>query len=859
VESRFEALHTSDLTPLVGREEELELLLRRWSRAKSGEGQVVLISGEAGIGKSRLTAALLERLAGEPHTRLRNFCSPQHTDSAFYPIISQLERAAGFAHGDAPQIKLNKLDALLAQSTTSSQDAALVAAMLSLPNDGRYPSVELPPPERRERTLNALVSPVVVFSGQNPVLMIFEDAHWTDPTSLELFDRVVGRIPTLRVLLIVTFRPEFEAPWIGRPHVTALTLNRLAQREVTAIIDGLIGNHLLPANIRHDIVERTDGIALFVEEMTKALLEAGSESAATQMAASIPSPALAVPASLQASLMARLDRLGPAKEVAQIGAAIGREFSHTLLAAVVFTSETGLNSALKQLIAAGLLLRQGVPPYATYLFKHALLQNAAYGTLLREPRRALHARIAEALESQFAELTEIRPELLARQCADAGLIEKAASLWGKAGQRSLERSELVEAVALFTRALDQVASLPATPALRREQVKLQVGLANAQFHSKGVAAAETIAAFNEARLMIEQAESLGEHIEDPLLLYSVLYGFFIAKFINFDGDAASVLAQQFLALAEQQKATAPIMIGHRLLSMTLLVMGDDAKALSHLDRAWALYDPAAHRPLATRFGQDVGAATLTFRPLTLWLLGYPKTALVETERAIAAARETDHIPTLLFALSCTAFTHICCRDAATAAIHLDECIALAQEKVPFFKLLGGAQRGCVFAQTGKAADAIQAISAEIAGLRAIGATTWGTAWLSHLALAYAALGKLDDAWRCIGEAISTIEATKERWFEAEVHRISGEIALMSPEPDAARAETYFQRALAVARQQQAKSWELRASMSLARLWRSQGKQQQARELLAPVYGWFTEGFDTLDLKEAKALLEELAA
>jgi class 3 adenylate cyclase len=398
VESRFEALHTSDLTPLVGREEELELLLRRWSRAKSGEGQVVLISGEAGIGKSRLTAALLERLAGEPHTRLRNFCSPQHTDSAFYPIISQLERAAGFAHGDAPQIKLNKLDALLAQSTTSSQDAALVAAMLSLPNDGRYPSVELPPPERRERTLNALVSPVVVFSGQNPVLMIFEDAHWTDPTSLELFDRVVGRIPTLRVLLIVTFRPEFEAPWIGRPHVTALTLNRLAQREVTAIIDGLIGNHLLPANIRHDIVERTDGIPLFVEEMTKALLEAGSESAATQMAASIPSPALAVPASLQASLMARLDRLGPAKEVAQIGAAIGREFSHTLLAAVVFTSETGLNSALKQLIAAGLLLRQGVPPYATYLFKHALLQDAAYGTLLREPRRALHARIAETLQ-----------------------------------------------------------------------------------------------------------------------------------------------------------------------------------------------------------------------------------------------------------------------------------------------------------------------------------------------------------------------------------------------------------------------------------------------------------------------------
>ena len=467
--------------------------------------------------------------------------------------------------------------------------------------------------------------------------------------------------------------------------------------------------------------------------------------------------------------------------------------------------------------------------------------------------------IAETLESQFAEITETRPELLARQCADAGLIEKAAGLWGKAGQRSLERSALVEAVALFTRGLDQVASLPATPALRREQIKLQVGLANALYHSKGVAAAETIAAFDQARVMIEQAESLGEHIEDPLLLYSVLYGFFIAKFINFDGDAASALARQFLALAEQQNATAPIMIGHRLLGNTLLVMGDAAEALSHLDRAWALYDPAVHRPLATRFGHDVGAATLTFRPLALWLLGYPKTALVETERAITAARETDHIPTLLFALSCTAFTHICCRDPAAAAIHLDECIALAQEKVPFFKMFAGAQRGCVLAQTGKAADAIQAISAEIAGLRAIGATTWRTAWLSHLALAYAALGKLDDAWRCIGEAMTAVETTKESWYQAEINRIAGEIALNSPDPDAAKAEAYFERALAVARQQQAKSWELRAAMSLARLWRDQGKVQQARELLAPVYGWFTEGFDTRDLKEAKALLAELAS
>ena len=485
------------------------------------------------------------------------------------------------------------------------------------------------------------------------------------------------------------------------------------------------------------------------------------------------------------------------------------------------------------------------------------MQDAAYGTLLREPRRALHARIADTLESQFSDITENRPELLARHCTDAGLIEKAAGLWGKAGQRSLERSALIEAVAQFTRALDQLASLPGTPALRRDQIRRQVGLANALYHTKGFA--ETRAAFDQARVMIEHAEGLGEQIEDPLLLYSVLYGFFIAKFMNFDGDAACALARQFLSLAEQQKATAPIMIGHRLVGNTVLFMGDFAEGLSHLDRAWALYDPAVHRPLAARFGHDVGVATLTFRPLALWLLGYPKTALMETDRAIAAARKTDHMPTLLFALACTALTHICSSDHAAAAMHVEECIALAQEKVAFFKMFAAAQRGCVLAQTGKATDAIQAISAEIAGLRAIGATTYGPYFLAHLALAYGALWKLDDAWRCIGEAMTAVETTKERWYQAEINRVGGEIALKSPKPDAAKAEAYFERALAVARQQQAKSWELRAAMSMARLWRDQGKPQQARELLAPVYGWFTEGFDTRDLKEAKALLNELHA
>jgi class 3 adenylate cyclase len=651
VESRFEALHASGLTELVGRQEELELLLRRWARAKAGEGQVVLLSGEAGIGKSRLTAALMESLANEPHTRLRYFCSPQHPDSAFYPIIGQMERAAGLAHDDTPKAKLDKLDAVLAQTATSKQDAALFAEMLSLPNDGRYPVLQLTPQQRRQKTLEALGLQTETLARQNPVLMIFEDAHWTDPTSLELFGRTVDRIANLRALLLVTFRPEFGPPWIGRPHVTALTLNRLAQRDIDVMIDRIVGNKQLPANIRQDIIERTDGIPLFVEEITKAVLEAEGEGAAAHAVSVVPSPTLAVPASLHASLMARLDRLGHAKEVAQIGAAIGREFSYALLAAVVRKQEAELQSALDRLIGAGLLFQQGVPPHATYLFKHALVQDAAYSTLLREPRRALHARIAETLESQFAEIAESQPELLARHCTEAGLIEKAAELWGKAGQRSLARSALVEAVEQLSRALTQIATLPATPAPRREEIKLQVALINSLFHVKGFAAPETNAAAKRARLLIEQAEALGEPPEDPLLLYSVLNGFYVQKFIAFNGDAACTLATQFLTLAEQQRATAPVMIGHRLLGASLLVAGDFAGGLANLDRAKALYDPAEHRPLATRFGQDIGVTALSWRSLALWMLGYPATAFAEVATAINAARETGHAPTLMFALA----------------------------------------------------------------------------------------------------------------------------------------------------------------------------------------------------------------
>ncbi len=667
VESRFEALHPSELTALVGRAEETELLLRRWSRAKTGEGQVMLISGEAGIGKSRLTAALLESLAPEPHTRLRYFCSPQHTDSAFSPIIGQMERAAGLLHDDSPQQKLDKLDALLAQSSTSMQDAALIAEMLSLPNDGRYPALDPTPEQRRQKTLEALTAQIETLSRQKPVLMIFEDAHWADPTSLEAFGRVVDRIPRMRVLLLVTFRPEFDAPWVGRPYVTSLIINRLAEHEASAMIDRVVGDSQLSASIRQDIIERTDGIPLFVEEMTKAVLEAGSEGAAARAIAAVPSPTLAVPASLYASLMARLDRIGaPAKEVAQIAAAIGREFPHALLASVVPQQRAELRSALDRLIGAGLLFRRDAPPHTTYLFKHALVQDAAYGMLLRDTRRTLHARIAETIESEFAEIAETRPELLARHWTEAGLIEKAAGLWGKAGLRSLARSALVEAAEQLRRALDQIATLPGSPILRAEQIKLQLALVNALMHVKGYAASEPKAAVEQARQFIERAEALGEHPEDPLLLFSVLYGVWAASYVAFNGDVTRELASQFMALAEKQAQIVPLMIGHRLMGNSLMLTGDILEGREHYNHAFALYDPVKHRPLATRFGQDVGVSIFVYRALAQWMLGYPETALADADHALEYARQDGHAGTLMYAQFHTSLTNVLCAKYAAA-------------------------------------------------------------------------------------------------------------------------------------------------------------------------------------------------
>jgi predicted ATPase len=694
---------------------------------------------------------------------------------------------------------------------------------------------------------------------RQPVLLVFEDVHWADPTSIELLDLMVERTRRLAILMLITFRPEFEPSWAGLTNVGALTLQRLGRRDVEAIVGGVADGRTLPSEVMEQIVSKADGVPLFVEELTKAILESGlltKDESSYQLSG--PLPLLAIPLTLQDSLMARLDRLGPAKEIAQIGAAIGREFPYDLLRAVARIDDIALRDALDRLEVAELVSSRGKPPKAAYTFKHALVQDAAYGTLLREPRRALHARIADVLESQFAEIAENQPELLARHCTEAELIEKAAGLWGKAGQRSLARSALVEAVEQLTRAIDQMATLPGTTALRREQIKLQVALINALFHVKGYAAPETKAATEQARILIDQAKALGEAPEDPLLLFSVLYSFWVTNLVGFNSDVCCDLSTQFLSLAEKQGATVPLMVGHQIVGISLLTAGDIRAGQAHYDQAISLYDPVEHQTLATRFGQDSRIVMLSRRSAAMWLLGYPEAALADSERAVRDARDIGHAATLMYALSHGLFARYECGNYTSTIALFNELIELAEEKGSlYWKTWAMMNQGCVYALTGQPSHAIRMITSGLRARQLTGSTMWVPFFLSHLARAQIEHRKLEDAWHSIDEAITAVETTKERWCEAEVYGTAGEITLLAPEPEPAKAEEYFARALAVARYQQAKSWELRTAISLARLWCDQGKRDEARNLLAPVYGWFTEGFDTRDLKEAKALLEGL--
>jgi class 3 adenylate cyclase/predicted ATPase len=837
------------LTPLVGRDEEIAMLLRRWERARQGDGQLLLIVGEAGLGKSRLIEEFHARLREVPHTWVEWSCSQLLQNTSLHPITDWGRMRFGSADVAAGQRFAELENTLALVKLDPGENAALLAPLLDITVPAeRVPA--WPADELRRRQLTALTNWVMAGARAQPIVLAVEDLHWADPTTLDVLRGIAERGALAPLFVVATMRPEFRPLWGMRSHHGVISLAPLDRHQVRHMVHGLASLHALPKDVVEGVTDRSGGVPLFVEEVTRLLLERGEHGGIQ-----------AVPPTLQQSLTARLDRLGPAREVAQIGAVIGRGFSYALIRAVAGIGDTALQTALERLAEADILLVQGLPPDSYYRFKHALIQDAAYENLLKTRRQALHRRVGEMLRDQFADSSTAEPELLAHHFTQAGLAEPASAWWGKAGQRSLERSALAEAAEQFARALTQIAALPATAALRREQIKLQVALIHPLMHVKGYAAPETKAAEERARLLIEQSEALGEPPEDPLLLFSVLYGFWVANQVAFNADVMHELAAKFLTLAQaHDKGILPQLSGHRLMATSLMFTGDLPASREHFDRVVALYDPAEHRPLATRFGQDVRVAALSYRSWALWMLGYPAAALGDVEHAVNDAREIAQAATLMYVRHVTLVTLLHCGQYAAAAPLVEELVVLAEDKgAAYWKADGMLMRGCLLALTGKHADAVPMISTGIAAYRSTGATMWLSWYLSHLAIAHAGLGQQDDAWRCIDEAMTAVATTREKWCEPEVDRIAGEIALKSPRPDAAKAEMHFQRALKVARSQQAKSWELRAAMSLARLWRDQGKRAEARDLLAPVHGWFTEGFDTPDLQQAKALLDALAA
>ena len=853
VASRFEALRSGE-TPLVGRDEEIDLLLRRWAQAKAGDGRVVLISAEPGIGKSRLAEAVEERIAAEPHTRLRYFCSPHHEDSALYPIIGQIERAAGFARDDTAPTKQEKLAALFGD--IPSDELSLVAELLSLPAMRPRSELDLTPQRRKEMTFEALLLILERLSRHQPLLMLFEDLHWMDPTSRELLDRTIARVEHLRVLLVATFRPEFVPPWTGLPHVTTLALNRLGRRDGALLVERLVGNAGLPVDLINEIVERTDGVPLFLEEVTKVVMEnaGGSDAAARGTLAAIPGARLAVPPTLQASLMARLDRLGSGpKEIAQIGAAIGREFSYELLASVAPRGELETRAALLQLVGAGLVFQRGLPPTAEYQFKHALVQDTAYGTLLRGPRQALHGRIAEAIVHRSPDIAERQPEVLAHHLAEAGEPERAALAWRKAGEQAVRRAANREAIGHFRRALALVEAQPDGAARWRAELAILTQLAPPLMGVHGWSA-------SEVGEVVERAAATGRRLESSAELAPAIANLWIFNASRGRLDRAAEISADLFRMARDLGDDEILLQAHHCAWATRFFQGRLKEAAEHVAAGAALYDAgrhAHHRHLY--LGHDPHSCSMNFDASVSFVLGYPDRARRLAFEGIAVARGLAHPPSLGNALwrggevLAMRGDIEAVRVIATEMVELINVHGLPQLRAPAFSYLGW-----VLVRSGKTAEGLARLREGEQQLTALGAVVHATVVLALGADGRLAVGDYAAGLEQIDRALAIAEGGGERAYLALLLRIRARLLVHLRGASDPAVEASLHEALAIARQQEAKGFELGAAATLALLWAEAGRRREAHELLAPIYGWFTEGFDTPDLVEAKSLLDKLS-
>jgi class 3 adenylate cyclase/tetratricopeptide (TPR) repeat protein len=853
VESRFEAQHKTRLAPPIGRDEEIEMLLRRWQDARRGEGCAVMLIGEPGIGKSHIALALDERLQAEPHITVRQFCSAHHTNSALYPFTRQLERAARFERGDPPAEKFAKLEALLVRADADRVLLPL-ANLLSLPPSERYRIPELSPQKRKEMTLAAFLTQLNRLAARQPVFVIVEDVHWADPTSLELLTMTLEQLPRLRVLLLITARPEFTPPWPGHAHVTTISLTRLNRRNGAALIDRVTAGKTLPEEVMEQILARTDGVPLFVEELTKTVLETGLlHEQGDHYVLNRPLPPMAIPTSLHASLMARLDRLAPVREVAQIGAVAGREFSYELLSTVAGLPKERLEEALAQLVRSELIFCRGEIPQAVYTFKHALVRDAAYSGLLKSQRAALHATIADAFEQRFPEIVETQPETLAHHLTEAGLFQKAGAYWLHAGKKAAMRSANLEAIAHLQRGIETTGHLPDSALKDRLELDFQFALGPCLIATQGPASNKAMATFTRAR---ELCERLG----DPPEQHQVMFWLTTASVMRGELPVAEETIAALLQLAEARDDRPALLNAMRGQGMIRLFMGHLTGAHEVIERAYKAFEASSEEDrLAARVaGQDAGVADLALMSWALWLLGHADTALTRVNVAIQRADAISHPHSQAYACYYACILHALRGEFLTAQGHAERCIALSAEHGFRQWRLARAIRGICVASLEPSPSALGEIHAALDEYRSAGYQLAITALYVLLCPPLLIGHDHEAALELIEHGLATTSRNSERILEAELYRLKARVLVVRGGPDVeAEAQALLEQALNTARSQHAKTLELRAAMDHAALWIDQGRREEALNFLAPIYASFTEGFDTQDLKQAKALLDRL--
>jgi len=845
--SRFAVRHAGEVAAIVGRDQELALLVERWRQAKAGEGQLVLLSGEAGIGKSRITEAAIDAARREPHFLLRCQCSPYHADSALFPVIQQLSHAAGFIEEDSNQTRLERLEAMLSGATEDvAAIAPLIATLLGIDPTSRYGASTLTPQQRRSRTLAALIDQLTGLARHRPVLWVIEDAHWIDPTTLELIELALDRVQGTRVLALVTSRPTFVASFGSHPVVTRLALNRLGRVATQSIVSRITRGKRMPEALLDEIAAKTDGVPLFVEEMTKAVIESGLlHEGEDAYHLDGPLSALAIPTTLHDSLMARLDRLQPVKEVAQTAAVIGRSFDHRTIAALVDRPEYELTDAMRQLVEAELVFRRGTPPDATYLFKHALVRDAAYESLLKPKRAALHARLLDVLERRG----DAAPEVKAQHAEAAGLIGQALDYREQAGTQALARPAYKEAIASFENGIRLCRALGDSLPSKRRELALHLQLAQALIAHQSYSAPATVRAF-------ERALTLAEEVGDVALQLPALYGKWVGAHTH--GSPAGELARRFADLANARPETGPRLIGLRMLALERFHESRFDQSLALANEALDGYDPVSHRDLALRFGHDARVGAENVRAWSLWHLGLPDQAARAGESSRRWALETGHANTIgLASWAGSTLLNVWLRRPDLVEIGARENLRFAEEKsLALWHAFAQIHLGWALSLQGTA-PGIDEIEAGLDEAQGIGIGRFEHFHQAVAAQACSRAGRHADASARIARAFDLLAYGRDLAFAAELHRMRAAVLLHADASQADAAEADLQRALAIARQQKAPSLALRAALDLALLWAERGQRQQAAALLAPIHGGFTEGFGTPDLVDAKALLDDL--